>query len=406
MSDQKTPPAVKKYLDEHQIESVFKDCLAALIKYQPERPLELVVKILQKIQRHRDLDETYSHSEIINFLLNNPLHDSQTNISAEEEDEFQDRLAKPGAGLSSRFHKSNNEVTNVNRMRRGSVSAESLKPTDDDTGERIIIQKSDEARMRIASAISNNLLFRNLEGDQRNEIVDAMFEKKVSSGVAVIVQGEEGDNFYVVDSGKFDVIVDGKKVIEVGPGGSFGQLALMYNTPRAATVKASEDSVLWAVDRVTFRRYIVNNTFRKRKLYESFLKTVPILSSLQQSEIVKIADALEPIEYDNEEVIVEQGNRGDSFYILVEGEAVVLKRPDNNLDAEPVEVNHYKPGDYFGEIALLNDSPRAATVIAKGNVKCVSLDAQAFTRLLGPIMDILKRNLDQYHKYEHLQQGN
>ena len=163
---------------------------------------------------------------------------------------------------------------------------------------------------------------------------------------------------------------------------------------------ATEDAILWAVDRVTFRRCIVNNTSRKRKLYESFLKTVPILSSLSHQEISKVADALEPVEYQDDDVIVEQGDRGDSFYILVEGDAVVTKQTDEN--PRPVEVKRLSAGDYFGEIALINDSPRAATVTAVGAVKCVTLDTKAFIRLLGPVLDLLKRNMGEYKKYEHL----
>ena len=152
--------------------------------------------------------------------------------------------------------------------------------------------------------------------------MDAMFERKVDIGEVVIQQGDEGDNFYVVDEGVFDIFVNGVKVVEVGPGGSFGELALMYNTKRfssylflnytynnysiffffflknnffrAATVQAQTPAILWAVDRMTFRRIIMNNTFRKRKLYEGFLKTVPILQNLDTEELVKIADALEP----------------------------------------------------------------------------------------------------------------
>lgn len=236
-----------------------------------------------------------------------------------------------------------------------------------------------------------------------------MFEKKVPAGTSIIKQGDEGDNFYVVDSGLFDVFVNDKKVVEIGQGGSFGELALMYNTPRAATVKAAQDSVLWAVDRVTFRRSITNNTFRKRKLYESFLKTVPILSSLEPGEIVKVADALEPVEFDEGDAIVEQGMHGDSFYILVEGEAVVTKVEDmgtfggdDTATAEPKEVMRLKAGDYFGEIALINDSPRTATVTAvSSHVKCVTLEVGAFIRLMGPVLEILKRNMDQYKQYEN-----
>ena len=281
--------------------------------------------------------------------------------------------------------------------RRGSVSAESLVPTQDTT-HRVVIPKSEEAKVRIASAIAGNLLFRNLDSDQRREVVDAMFERRVQQGIAVIQQGAEGDNFYVVDEGSFDIFVNDKKVAHVQKGGSFGELALMYNTPRAATVVATSDSILWAVDRVTFRRTIMNSAFRKRKLYESFLQTVPILRSITSVELVKIADSLESVSYDDGDLIIEQGDPGDCFYILVEGEASVTK-----CDHDVCEVvGHLKPGDYFGEIALITDQPRAATVSAVGHVKCVSLDTKAFTRLLGPCMDILKRNMEAYQNYAFL----
>lgn len=60
---------------------------------------------------------------------------------------------------------------------------------------------------------------------------------------------------------------------------------------------------------------------------------------------------------------------------------------------------HYKAGDYFGELALLKNEPRAANVIAKTNLKCVSLDRNSFKRLLGPLDEILKRNIDAYKNY-------
>ena len=128
------------------------------------------------------------------------------------------------------------------------------------------------------------------------------------------------------------------------------------------------------------------------------------MSTLSHAEIVKIADALEPIEFQDDDIIVQQGDAGDSFYILVEGEALVTKTTEESN--RPVPVKKVKVGDYFGEVALINDSPRAATVTAVGAVKCVTLDTKAFIRLLGPILDILKRNMSEYKKYEHLDPTN
>ena len=71
--------------------------------------------------------------------------------------------------------------------------------------------------------------------------------------------------------------------------GSFGELALMYNMPRAATIQSAGDGMLWAMDRQTFRRIVLRNAFQKRKMYESLLEKVPLLSSLNVSKTTTIA---------------------------------------------------------------------------------------------------------------------
>jgi cAMP-dependent protein kinase regulator len=107
---------------------------------------------------------------------------------------------------------------------------------------------------------------------------------------------------------------------------------------------------------------------------------------------------MEPVEFSDGEAIVEQGQPGDQFFIIYSGEANVTKLdPETN---EEIQVNTLKSGDYFGELALLTDQPRAATVTANGDVVCVSLNPQAFVRLFGPCMELLKRHAHLYSKYK------
>lgn len=75
-----------------------------------------------------------------------------------------------------------------------------------------------------------------------------------------------------------DVFVNGEYALSIKEGGSFGELALIYGTPRAATVVAKSDVVkCWAIDRITYRQILMGSTMRKRKLYDEFLSKVQIL---------------------------------------------------------------------------------------------------------------------------------
>ncbi|KAF3813817.1 hypothetical protein GH733_017849 [Mirounga leonina] len=101
-------------------------------------------------------------------------------------------------------------------------------------------------------------------------------------------------------------------------------MALIYGTPRAATVKAKTDLKLWGIDRDSYRRILMGSTLRKRKMYEEFLSKVSILESLEKWERLTVADALEPAQFEDGEKIVVQGEPGDDFFIITEVSAARL----------------------------------------------------------------------------------
>eukprot|EP00163_Fabomonas_tropica_P011626 TRINITY_DN223_c0_g1_i2.p1 TRINITY_DN223_c0_g1~~TRINITY_DN223_c0_g1_i2.p1 ORF type:complete len:752 (+),score=231.92 TRINITY_DN223_c0_g1_i2:422-2677(+) len=285
------------------------------------------------------------------------------------------------------------------RARRASVSAEVLGRFFKQKEEKIkVIPKTAEQTEQIQRSITKNFLFQGLDETQLQEVIDSMFEKRHAKGDVVMKQGDDGDNFYVLASGscRVDMTKGGvaTHVGDVGPGGSFGELALMYNTPRAATITCSEDCVLWAVDRVTFRRILLISTLNKRRQYELFLSKVPILQSLEPYERSALADAFTSVDIGPNERVVAQGDSGDQFYIIEKGEFVVSHRPNPN--AQETEIGRLGPGDYFGEVSLLTTKPRAASITSTGAARVVALSRGAFTRLLGPCIDILKRNLNTY----------
>eukprot|EP00914_Ancora_sagittata_P011184 GHVO01021797.1.p1 GENE.GHVO01021797.1~~GHVO01021797.1.p1 ORF type:complete len:395 (+),score=66.59 GHVO01021797.1:736-1920(+) len=284
-------------------------------------------------------------------------------------------------------------------QRRKSVAAERYDPeADDDEADKVIHPKTDEQRKRLNEATKHILLFRSLDQEQMQEVIDAMFEKKVTPDEHIIDQGDDGDNFYVIDSGMYDifVVIDGKDTL-VGNyenQGSFGELALMYNMPRAATIIATSEGTIWGMDRNTFRRIVLKNAYNKRKMYEALLENVPMLKSVDQYEKMNVADALAPKTFDDGAQIIKQGDSADCMYFVEDGEVLIkIQSPDSN---EEVELSRLTKGQYFGELALVTHKPRAASVYSIGRTKCAVLDVEAFERLLGPCMDILKRNINDY----------
>lgn len=119
-----------------------------------------------------------------------------------------------------------------------------------------------------------------------------MFPVVHRASEAIIRQGDEGDNFYIIDEGEVEVYVNNVPVVVLGEGCSFGELALIYGTPRAATVIAKTDCKLWAIDRDTYRRILMGSTIRKRKMYEEFLSKVSILGKLIDNYILAGADLI------------------------------------------------------------------------------------------------------------------
>ncbi|KPP65822.1 hypothetical protein Z043_115733, partial [Scleropages formosus] len=119
------------------------------------------------------------------------------------------------------------------------------------------------------------------------------------------------------------------------------------------------------------------------------------------SERMKVVDVLSSKVYSDGEQIIAQGDMADCFYIVESGQVrITMKRSRSKKDLEngEVEIAVCSRGQYFGELALVTNKPRAASAYAVGSVKCLVMDVQAFERLLGPCMDIMKRNIANYEE--------
>lgn len=320
----------------------------------------------------------------------------------------------------------------LSRAKRRAIEASAsggANGNDDDLASYVppVYPKTPEETTQLEAAVRANFLFAHLTDEQRKRIFDAMKHREVKAGEVVITQGSEGDNFYIVDSGTFDVFVQAEKADEekadskfghlvhtynaaVSNNPSFGELALIYRKERAATVMARSSGALWALDRNAFRSVLMK-TSSNRELLKA-LRGVEIFKALTGGELQRLVDAMSETSFKSGTAIIRQGEPGEAFYIIKEGSVscTIREDPDNSAE-QPREVLRLSAKDgnpYFGERALLNAAPRAANVVALTPLRLLQISRSAFEDVLGPLQHIIDsdrrwRETQAQRKEEHRQ---
>ena len=192
------------------------------------------------------------------------------------------------------------------------------------------VDKDPELTARLMAVVSKSPLLRTLDDEQKGMIIKAFTGPVIKQpGEDIIVQGDIGDVFYLLEDGAVDVYVkkgggDNTKVHTYKPGDGFGELAIMYNAPRAATCRAATESKIWALDRNSFRVIVVAAAMLRREVYQGFLQNVPILATLTEMEVMTLADSLA------EETYV------DGHMICKQVENLPHLHPNNNHTSIPI----------------------------------------------------------------------
>jgi CRP-like cAMP-binding protein/predicted MFS family arabinose efflux permease len=228
----------------------------------------------------------------------------------------------------------------------------------------------------------------------------------VPAGCEVFRQGDPGDRFYVIAAGLAEITVDGHRVATLGHGGSFGEIALLHKVPRSSTVTALEDLDLVAVEGEEFLSALctdsvsvgrVGRIVRARidtppvaeRLVElsgesalssgaarELLSSQPPMATIQPVALGRLADRARVFAAGDGALITREGDYGDTYFVIVDGAAKVFEGD--------TEIRQLRPGDGFGELAILRDVPRTATVRALGNTTLLAVDRDAFHRARQP----------------------
>ena len=163
-------------------------------------------------------------------------------------------------------------------------------------------------------------------------------------------------------------------------------MALLYDSPRAATCVAGADCVLWKVDQGTFRHLLARTAKEDEESIVEVLAKIDLFKDLDKKTLAKFADVLNTVKFSEGEKIVRKGDVGDIFYIINDGQVRVH---DIGLGDASYDDQILKKGDWFGERALMTGEPRAANVTAMTEVYAFACDRESFQRSIGPLEDIL-----------------
>ncbi|CAH0473533.1 unnamed protein product [Peronospora belbahrii] len=239
-------------------------------------------------------------------------------------------------------------------------------------------------------------LFRNLSQMQQEQVVRALKPAKFSDGEVIVAQGTRGSRFYMIAKGEAVVTktvvtsshsitgttsfnsgqTQERMITHLRAGHYFGELALIYDDPRTATVRAVGDVELL---------YLTQEDFQHigQVHLSLMLQQVPLLARLSAQDQDIVLKCLRPANFSDGEYIVHQGDEGTRFYMITRGEAIVTEKatgPDKKSYEK--ELTRLYEGHVFGEMSLIYSEPRTASVRAVGPVKCLYLNKEDFDKCL------------------------
>ena len=237
-------------------------------------------------------------------------------------------------------------------------------------------------------------LFVTVSDEELDNIANHLKLERYPAGEAIIREGEIGDKFFILERGKatvwrLDENQVEQKIDEKGPGQYFGEVALVSSAPRNATVRAETPVSTLTLDYSDFnlcvRQYInLASQVDEHVKYSWLLRGMPIFDELTAEKLDQLATSLQPEPLEAGVVLFTEGDQADKFYIVESGEVVISRM----VDGEEFEISRREPGEYFGEIALLQNRPRTATITASVDTSLLSLEAKQFQELTSHFMQL------------------
>jgi CRP-like cAMP-binding protein/Ca2+-binding EF-hand superfamily protein len=251
-----------------------------------------------------------------------------------------------------------------------------------------------------------------------SQIIDAFERTEVKKGDCLSVQGEDIDQFCVIEKGNFDVLVTEnervptrfgmisnattKRTATLGIGNSCGERAMMETTKAGMTVRAATDGVVWRLKRDDFETAWLKRRHRKEALRwrRRVLRVVEqhsFFRHLQNEDIrIRVVNSFFRVNFREGETVIHQNSKGDNFYIIDKGELDVY-RVNTESGNRLIHVKTLKPGESIGEIAI--KFPHRISdirVVAKSPVSLFAMERSKFQEFSKTGAHVMYERFQQY----------
>jgi CRP-like cAMP-binding protein len=241
-------------------------------------------------------------------------------------------------------------------------------------------------QQQLRRALRQSEVFQDIDNIELERIVQICELQEYPPNATIFEKGDEGDGMYIVKSGTIEAFDNGAEdriLRNYTEGGIFGELALLFRSPRAATLRVSSSTSsgasLWKFSVKDYDAIVKGNarvaetalkaierdssykTYLEMRQLEAAMRKCKVFRHFTHEDLERSMNVMEKVTFTNGTNIIQQGDVGDAMYFVQSGTAVCIQEKTGEVLSE------IGPGGHFGELALLFDQPRAVTVRAKAN---------------------------------------
>jgi CRP-like cAMP-binding protein len=231
-------------------------------------------------------------------------------------------------------------------------------------------------------ALPRTPLFSALGERELRWLIENVTLRRKPRGETIFGEGEPGDSIFVIAHGEVQVLRDGREIARLGEGAFFGEIAILTNHPRSATVVATHDAELIEITRETISDLIdvspgtlsVLLRFLRERLCDTLMTTSPMFGSFAFPDRKALIERFRFLEVEPDQVVIAEGERALGLYIVAAGRCRVTQGP--------TEIAELLPGDLCGEMSLLLRKPASATVRTASKCYLLQLPREAWAEII------------------------